>query len=240
MVLPFLAERLLEDPRGVRVVKALTVLAAAAGIGSLMLLAVIRGNLLAQQVQSTPAVVIDDSQPAPEAPNTFYGSTLGLLRLATVLLSLAIELGGGLALREGWKASPDASEDWAKLRDELSLVQLRRVEIVREVILGALLLTGQIFQQQSTGGDRRMLVLFSDMRNTTPELNQESSRGRSSTVAPIDLHRAEVYALGVDGTGIPTARWHEIERFWNTYIHDSRASLSAFSALRSLPEAELK
>jgi hypothetical protein len=348
--------------------------------------------LLAQQVQSATIVVIDDNQPSPEAPNTFYGSTLGLLRFATVLLSLAIELGGGLALREAWNSSTDAVEDWAKLREELGLVQLRMVGIVREVttlenepalfahrfwrdfygsmiteavrsamtkllvlaialmlvshanaatpphlnlvvaidlsksvavkgpdgttefqknidgvtrllaqvpadtritlvgitdhsfaqpyillsatvpgdigyfgerltsarnqlvqtwkrrsaslepafpatdILGALLLASQIFQQQSTGAGRRVLVLFSDMRNTTPELNLESPHRLPSNPAPIDLHQADVYVLGVDGAGLPTARWHEIERFWNTYIHDSSASLRAFSVLRSLPE----
>ena len=396
VVLPFLVERLLEGQRGQRIARALVVVAALAGIGSLMLLAIIRSDLFAQQVQSAPTVVIDDSQPAPETPNTFYGSTVGLLRLATVLLAFAMELGGGLALSEAWTSSADSSENWAKLREELSIVQLRMVGLVRGVtllenepalfthkfwrdfhgsmitqavrnamnkmlvlavalmlashahaaspqhlnlvvaidlsksvaakgpdgttefqknvdgvtrllaqvsadtrvtivgitdrsfaqpyillsatvpsdpgyfgerlsvartqlvqswkrrsvslqpvfpatdVLGALLLASQIFQQQSIHIERSVLVLFSDMRNSTAELNLESPLGHPSNPVPIDLHQAEVFALGVDGAGLPTTRWHDIERFWSSYLHDSSASLRAFSVLRSLSEQEMK
>ena len=64
--------------------------------------------------------------------------------------------------------------------------------------------------------------------------------GRSATVAPIDLHQAEVYALGVDGAGLPTTRWHDLERFWSSYFQGSGASLRIFSVLRSLPEQGIR
>jgi len=107
-------------------------------------------------------------------------------------------------------------------------------------ILGVLLLASQIFQQHLAGDERRVLVLFSDMRNSTPELNLESPRRHPSNPAPSDLHQVEVYALGVDGAGQPTARWHDFERFWSSYFHDSGATVRAFSVLRSLPEQEIK
>jgi hypothetical protein len=87
-VVPFLVEKLLEDRRFEVVVKVLTTIAAVAGVASLMLLADVRGHLLAREIESQPAVVIDDAQPAEQAPpDDFYGATLGSLRLATVLLS---------------------------------------------------------------------------------------------------------------------------------------------------------
>jgi hypothetical protein len=399
VVVPFLVDKLLDDNRLDKVVKALTAVAATAGITSLMVLAVIRGDLLAQQIQAPSAVVIDGDQPVPDTPNTFYGSTLGLLRIATVLLSLAMELGAGLALREAWKMLPQDSVDWEKLRDERRQVHQRMVALATEVtrledeaalfaaqfwrdfygsmlthtvrsamtkllvlvagvvliphalaatnphlnlvvavdltksvavkgpdgttefqknvdgvahvlaevpsgarvsvigitdrsfaqpyillsasvpddpgyfgerlsaartalvrawklrsvrlqssfsstdIVGALMLASQIFNQQSSHGDQRTLVLFSDMRNHTHELDMESpsavsalgSPAKAANAATVDLHAVQVYALGVDGAGKPTAYWQEIEVFWTTYFQKSGASLNGFSALRELP-----
>lgn len=80
-------------------VRVLTGVAAVAGLISLMLLADVRGHLLQYEVQSAPAIVIDDAQPdQPPPADDFYSETLGSLRFATVLLSLAMELGAGLAL----------------------------------------------------------------------------------------------------------------------------------------------
>jgi hypothetical protein len=87
------------------------------------------------------------------------------------------------------------------------------------------------------GGERRVLVLFSDMWSSTKELNLESSRGQHTSPPLIGFGRAEmIYALGVDGAGLPTTRWHDIEQFWTSYLHDSSASLKPFSVLRSMPE----
>ncbi len=89
VVVPFLIHRLLDDERFEVVIKTLTGIAAVAGIASLMLLADVRGHLLEHEVQSPPAVVIDDTEPEQPAPqDDFYVKTLGSLRLATVLLAL--------------------------------------------------------------------------------------------------------------------------------------------------------
>jgi hypothetical protein len=128
---PFLVERLLESRNLERAVKVLTAIAAAAALGSLMLLALIRGDLLAREIHenSAPATVVDDSQPQPETQDSFYDSTLVLLRAALLLLAFATELGAGLVLREAWRSTPDSSEDWKKLRSELLGTRQRMIEI---------------------------------------------------------------------------------------------------------------
>ncbi len=137
-VTPFLVEKLLEGPRMERLVKMLTVSATVAALVGLMLLAVIRGNLLAEQFrsQNAPAVVLDDSAPQPQpAQNDFYDSTLALLRLTLLFLSFAMELGAGLALHAAWLAAPDGSEDWDKLRTSLAQVRRGMAEIARQATM---------------------------------------------------------------------------------------------------------
>lgn len=134
---PFLVDRLLENPGMARILKALTAIAAAASLASLILLALIRGDLLAQQIREseTQAVVIDDAQPQPETPNTFYDRATALLSVALLLMAFATEIGGGLVLHEAWRSAPDNSEDWAKLRRELIEVQQRMAEIAAQVTM---------------------------------------------------------------------------------------------------------
>jgi hypothetical protein len=135
---PFLVEKLLDGPRMERVVKALTVAAAVAAIVGLMTLAVIRGNLLSQEIRAndTPAVVLDDAPPqAPPSQNDFYELTLTLLRVTLLLFAFAMELGAGLALHEAWRTVPDDSEDWHKLRAELATARLSMAQIARQATM---------------------------------------------------------------------------------------------------------
>jgi hypothetical protein len=109
-------------------------------------------------------------------------------------------------------------------------------------ILGALSLASQIFSQLSSAEDRRTLVLFSDMRNHTCDLDMELPPAVSTSncirktfgVDPTDLPHVQVYALGVDGSGRSTAYWQSLEKFWNDYFRKSGATLGGFSALREL------
>lgn len=123
---PFLVERLLEFRNMEKALKALTAAATVAALVGLMLLAAIRGNLLAQEIHQdeAPTVVIDDAPAQPEPQDNFYDSTTGLLRSALLLLAFATELGAGLVLREAMRSVPDSSEDWEGARREL--VQARR------------------------------------------------------------------------------------------------------------------
>jgi hypothetical protein len=123
MVLPFLIEKLLEGGRMDAFVKTLTGIAAVAGIASLMLLADVRGRILAHSMQNPETVTIDGASPDTAPPDDFYTKTLDPLRLATIFLSLAMELGAGLALREAMAKLPHDPETWQRLRDELNAVR---------------------------------------------------------------------------------------------------------------------
>lgn len=133
---PFLVDRLLENPGMEKVLKVLTGIAAAASLASLMLLALIRGDLLAQQIRESEAsaVVIDGADAQPASPNTFYDRATILLCAALLLMAFATETGGGLVLHEAWRSSSDDSEDWGRLRRELIEVRLRMAEIMSAII----------------------------------------------------------------------------------------------------------
>jgi hypothetical protein len=139
VVTPFLLEQFLEKWNAERLFKGLAAIACMAALTSLVLLAMIRGNLFAQQMKDTagPAIVFDDAQPqeSPPAENNFYEATFALLRLAMVLLALAMELAAGLALREAWRIGSDSSEDWQKLVNRLREVRQRMLAITYEITM---------------------------------------------------------------------------------------------------------
>jgi hypothetical protein len=90
---------------------------------------------------------------------------------------------------------------------------------------------------------RRTLVLFSDMRQSTPDLNLESLRivPSFSSVAKRcgalpDFHNVQVYFLGVDGAGRSTIYWESLQCFWTAYFHNAGAVLENYSVLRELPQ----
>jgi hypothetical protein len=136
-VTPFLVEKLLDGKNMEAIVKGLTAFAAIAALASLMLLAVIRGDLLAHQIHQDAgaAVVIDDSETQPQPENNFYDSTVVLLRTALLLMAFTMEVGAGIALRDAWRAAPDASEDWEELRRELVEARQGQAEIIRQVTM---------------------------------------------------------------------------------------------------------
>lgn len=135
IVTPFLVDRILERWASPRLVNVLATVAGVVAVVSLVLLAEIRGDLLAQQVNNTPAAVIqgnDDPAPPP-AENTFYDRTLGLLRLVMALLAFAIEIGAGIAFHEANQLSSDSGEDPEALRRELSEVREQMIAHGHEV-----------------------------------------------------------------------------------------------------------
>jgi len=106
-------------------------------------------------------------------------------------------------------------------------------------ILGSLRLAGQIFAQQRDPV-RRTLVIFSDMRQNTPEMDLESPK----TVAPYQslakksgvltvLKDVQVYVLGADGAGRGDDYWRSLERFWRAYFCESGTDLQTYSNLRT-------
>jgi hypothetical protein len=106
-------------------------------------------------------------------------------------------------------------------------------------ILGALELASQIFNQLPSSGKHKELVIFSDMRNHTQELDLESPHGLTSAMKarpvaspPIDLHDAHIVALGVEQTSPASTNWKCFNDFWKEYLSRGGAILDEFSALR--------
>ncbi|MCI0421147.1 MAG: VWA domain-containing protein, partial [Acidobacteria bacterium] len=92
-------------------------------------------------------------------------------------------------------------------------------------ILGALVVAADILRDSKA--DRRLLVIFSDMRQTTKELDLERPNviaigkalqevGSLRLIA--DLRDAEVYVLGVHGAGKSVAYWNDLREFWRGYF----------------------
>ena len=105
-------------------------------------------------------------------------------------------------------------------------------------ILGLFSLAAQIFDDDK-GSRRKMLVIFSDMRQHTPELDLETSvssfdRVRQQLIIP-NLAGVDVYALGVDGVGKSTNDWNALQAFWQDYLRIAKANSHSYSALRDVP-----
>jgi hypothetical protein len=90
------------------------------------------------------------------------------------------------------------------------------------------------------GIGHRILVIFSDMRNDTRDLDIESSvrvpsfaqaEGRHNLNIP-NLREVEIYVLGIDGVGEDTAYWSTLTTFWTDFFDAAGATVRSYSALR--------
>lgn len=135
LVFPFLLDELLKRFDHHYVAKAITIVACVAALSSLVLLARIRGDVLMQQIKAAaPVVVVGDGNPMPSEPqNNFFNETLPWFTNAITLLSLAMELGAGLALHEAHRLGQDSGEDRGQLAQELGAVQQQIVSHVHEI-----------------------------------------------------------------------------------------------------------
>ena len=145
IVTPFSVEKFLDTWGEAKLVKTLATVAFVAAISSLTLLAVIRGDVLSQQVKDTTQVIVSgDDQPAPAEPHdTFYDTTLVLLRVVMALLAVAMELGAGLALYDARRLGQESGEDLEALAAELADVHRQMVSALHE--LTALLNEADVF-----------------------------------------------------------------------------------------------
>ncbi len=128
VVTPFLVEKILDAWASPKLVKVLATVACVAAVTSLVLLAVVRGDLLTEQItNATPVVVMNGDAPPPQAASTFFDRTLGLLRIIMAFLAFAIEIGAGIALYEArrWSAS---GEDGVALRSALAALREEMIE----------------------------------------------------------------------------------------------------------------
>lgn len=134
VVTPFLVEKVIDVSNAKALVKWFAIVACVAALLSLGLLAVIRGDLFGEQMKNAEApVIVEDDPSATPQHNTFYETTVPLLRMVMVLLALAMELGAGLALHDAWRLSLDMPETWEGLERELRDVRGRMTELIYEI-----------------------------------------------------------------------------------------------------------
>jgi hypothetical protein len=105
----------------------------------------------------------------------------------------------------------------------------------RTDIVGALLLAAQMFDLET---DQKVLVIYSDMRNNTLELNLQLSKDIPSFSRMNDSHKipvanfsaVQVFVLGT--AGAPTSSWEGLHQWWRNYFRASGAVLKLYSVLR--------
>jgi hypothetical protein len=133
VVTPFLIHTVLERWNSGKLLKSIAAGACVAAIVSLVLLAVIRGDILAQELSVVKAVVLLDDESAAPPQSNFYGATVPLVRLVMALLAIALELGSGLAMEEAWRLGDNSGVNWEPLRERLSTVRRRMLALAEEV-----------------------------------------------------------------------------------------------------------
>jgi hypothetical protein len=105
-------------------------------------------------------------------------------------------------------------------------------------VFGALILAADILSQAP---QRKVLVVFSDMRQSTTDLDLEraTSTPQGPALMSIEKRRlvaqlqgVNVYVLGVDGAGKSLLYWNGLRDFWESYFRKAGANLKSYSALR--------
>jgi hypothetical protein len=135
LVAPFCVEKFLETWSSPKLMKALATAACLSALTSLVLLSLIRGDVLAEQIHAVSPVVIlaGESPQAPPPQTEFYDKTVCLLRLVMALLAFSMELGAGLALYEARRYSANAGEDYDRLLAELNSIRQHMVARLAEL-----------------------------------------------------------------------------------------------------------
>ena len=109
-------------------------------------------------------------------------------------------------------------------------------------ILGFLMAAGM--ELGNTPYLRRVLVIHSDMRQSTPPLDIERVQvvPVAAALATVDrqhlfadLSGVEVFIYGVHAVGKDVAYWQSLRDFWTAYFERSHATLRAFSMMRDTP-----
>jgi hypothetical protein len=113
-------------------------------------------------------------------------------------------------------------------------------------VFGALLVASEVFKDRSPRA-RNVLVIYSDMRHNTPELDLEKPAiiNIDRTVALIerrnlvaDLRAVDVYVLGADASGRNAAQWNSQKQFWHAFFEKTGAKLLSYSILTDFPKLE--
>jgi len=135
VAVPFGIEKCIASWSSARLIRALATITCVAGLTSLVLLALTRGNVLAQEINHDipTLVMLDEMQTEPQPQNSFYEDTVILLRWTMALLALAMELGAALALHEAMRMLSYSQVDPRTLQRQLDEVQRQMVERIHEL-----------------------------------------------------------------------------------------------------------
>lgn len=152
IVTPFLVDHTVDvwERRDVaRLKRTVTTLMCLAALAGVSVLAVVRGSILREQIKGdTPDIVFDEGgQEGTTKPQEgFYDRSAGLLELAMALISLAMEVGAGLAWVEARRWNATAGESVEELRPKRETVRTARAAAMKE--LTALENAGELFEQE--------------------------------------------------------------------------------------------
>ena len=83
----------------------------------------------------------------------------------------------------------------------------------------------------------RNLVLFSDMRQFTCEINEDMIAQRGDKIfAKIkadglipDMKGIDIYVMGASTAGIRLEKWRKLERFWRKFFAEAGGNLKCYS-----------
>jgi hypothetical protein len=166
---------------------------------------------------------------------TILGITADSFSQPDILLSAKVGTDKGYFGEKLSKAHQALLETWCKRTVHLT------ANSPRTDILGALIIASQMFKENHD--DRNELIIFSDMRQNTQELNVETQSewsgnqelellSRKGLIA--DLPSVDVYVLGVDNAGKDLEYWQKRHAFWLTYFKASNAQVRQYSTLSNI------
>lgn len=107
-------------------------------------------------------------------------------------------------------------------------------------IVGALQVASQLFNKQPVAS-KQLLVIYSDMRNSTPDLDLESAPP-PLTRHCLDLHQSlfpslrgvTVHVRGVDAADKSIGYWQALRDFWSVYFKTTTATFVGYCAFRDV------
>jgi hypothetical protein len=137
IAVPYLVENMLHRHASEKLVRVLVTIASIVALMSLMILAVIRGELLARHTQEdSPAVTIEGEEPqaTTQTKPSFYDETVQLLEIVMVLLAFSMEVGAGIAMHEAERVSANRGESCDLLEGARKGSEARLSLLVKEII----------------------------------------------------------------------------------------------------------
>ncbi len=135
IIVPVLTDMTFKHWNSKLLIKYVTTATCAVGLTAGMLLAVVRGNILAETIKTaSPVIVLDDAQtPDSQPQNNFYENSTSLLIILTCLLTIAMDLGAGLLIHEAGRIGVNSPGDWDQLRDRLNEIRRQMTVLVFEI-----------------------------------------------------------------------------------------------------------